>query len=105
MRRHLRDYSSSNMYALIVIFDILSRIVFVWAFFVVVYWLFTQFLAGMGINIPDFIKVICETPYRLAYMVGYTHHSGFNFAGGIAALIMFFIGYIFELICSMLIRR
>ena len=105
MPRRIRDYSSNNLYALIVIFDIISRIIFLWAFLVLMYWLLTPFFIEFKIVMPNFISYICEKPYELASMVGYRYHDGINFAGGIAALILFIIGYIFELICNMLIRR
>lgn len=104
-----RDYyntnGSNNLRALIVIFDILSRIAFVCASVVLIYWLISPFLVSMGIGIPGVISFICEKPYGLAHMVGYSYHGGWNFAGGIAALILFITGYIFELICDLLSRR
>ncbi len=104
MPRYVRP-SSNNENALIVIFDIISRIIFIYAAIVLIYWLFTQFVVAMGVRIPGVISAFCEFPYGLSHIVGYSHHGGFNFAGGIAALIMFIIGYIFELIRNALIKR
>ena len=105
MPRNVRSYSSNNFYVLIVIFDILSKIAIVLASIVLIYWLLAPVLVSMGIVIPAFIKNFCHGFYGLANMVGYVHRSGFNWAGGIAALILYIIGYIFEFVCNIFITR
>ncbi len=90
--------SNSNAHAVIIILDIFSKILFFCASIVLVYWLLSPILRSMGMTIPAFLSSICEKPYGLANMVGYVHRSGFNFAGGIAAVILFILGYVFEFI-------
>ncbi|MBR6162404.1 hypothetical protein IKQ26_00715 [bacterium] len=97
--------NDSNAYAVVVIFDIISKILFVCASVVLIYWLLAPFLSTMGIPVPSFISSVCEKPYGLAHMVGYVHRSGFNFAGGIAAVMLFILGYIFEIIRNFVCRH
>lgn len=104
MQRNIRP-DNNNSTALFVIFDIISRIIFIYASIVLLYWLFTIFILPMGFRFPYFVSAFCEAPYGLAYMVGYTHHSGINFAGGIAAIILYVIGYVIELIRNAIIVR
>lgn len=104
MRRHI-DHSSNSAYAVAIIIDIISRIIFVCASVVLIYWLMKPFLLSMGIGIPGVISVVCEKPYGLANMVGYSYHGGWNFAGGIAALLLFVLGGILEYISYAIERR
>ena len=87
MQRNYRP-DNSNSTALAIIFDIICRIIFIYAAIVLIYWLFSVFVLSMGFRFP-----------------GYVHRSGINFTGGIAALILFVFGYIFELIRNAIIRN
>ena len=106
MQRNYNSQNSNNAKALVVIFDIISRIIFIYAAIVLLYWLFTIFILPMGFRFPEFVNQFCQAPYGLTHTIGYVHRGGgLNFTGGIAALIMFVFGYIFELIRNAIIRR
>lgn len=105
MTKNIKSYSSNNFYPFIITFDILSKIAFLCSSLVLIYWLLSPLLAAMGIGIPSGISNFCEKPYGLANLVGYSHHGGFNFAGGIAALIFFVVGFVFEFVRNLFIRH
>lgn len=104
MQRNYRP-DNSNSTALAIIFDIICRIIFIYAAIVLIYWLFSVFVLSMGFRFPGVVSAFCEAPYGLAHTIGYVHRSGINFTGGIAALILFVFGYIFELIRNAIIRN